>query len=64
MAQLLYPNERSDIHCAGGWSNPREGLDGAENLAPLRFDPRTVQPTNSHYIDYTTVAHVVIMDKM
>ena len=31
---------------------------------PLRFDPRTVQPVDSHYTDYTTVAHIVIMDKM
>jgi hypothetical protein len=63
MAQLLYPQERSGTHCVGGWSSPREGLDGAEILAPLRFDPQTFQPTDSHYTDYTTVADV-IMDKM
>jgi hypothetical protein len=27
---------------------------GAENLAPPRFDPRTVQPVASRYTDYTT----------
>ena len=27
---------------------------GAENLAPPRFDPRTVQPVRSRYIDYAT----------
>jgi hypothetical protein len=32
-------------------------------LPPPRFDPRTVQPVDSHYTDYTTVFHV-IMDKM
>ena len=26
---------------------------GAENLAQLGFDPRTVQPVGSRYIDYT-----------
>ena len=25
---------------------------GAENLAPPRFDPRTVQPVGSYYTDY------------
>ena len=25
MAQPLYPNERSGIHCAGGWSSLSEG---------------------------------------
>jgi len=27
---------------------------GAENLAPLGFDPRTVQPVGSRYTDYIT----------
>ena len=27
---------------------------GAENLAPPRFDPRTVQPVGSRYTDYAT----------
>ena len=27
---------------------------GAENLAPLRFDPRTVQSVGSRYTDYAT----------
>ena len=29
----------------------RAGVDGAENSAPLEFDPRTVQTVNSRYND-------------
>jgi len=28
--------------------------NGAENLAPPGFDPRTVQPVGSRYTDYAT----------
>ena len=28
----LYPWERPDTHCKGGWVGHRAGLDGAENL--------------------------------
>ena len=31
-------------------------LDGTENLAPLGFDSRTVQPIASRYTDYTVAA--------
>jgi hypothetical protein len=47
----LYPRERSDTHSIGGWVGPRAGLDGAENLAPPGFDPRTAQPVASRYTD-------------
>ena len=37
------PGKRPGTHCAGGWV----GL--GDNLAPLRFDPRTFQPVGSRY---------------
>jgi hypothetical protein len=37
----LYPRERPDTRCTGGWVGPRAGLDVCENLAPPGFDPRT-----------------------
>jgi len=33
-----------------GWA-PGPVWTGVENLAPPRFDPRTVQPVASHYTD-------------
>ena len=36
-----------------GWG-PGPVWKGAENLAPLVFDPRTIQPVGSRYTDYTT----------
>ena len=30
----LAPGKRPGTHCIGGWVGPREGLTGAENLAP------------------------------
>jgi hypothetical protein len=37
----------------------RAGLDGCENLSSLEFDPRTVHPVASHYIDCVTPAHLL-----
>jgi hypothetical protein len=34
-----------------GWA-PEPVWIGAENLAPPRFDPRTLQPVASRYTDY------------
>jgi hypothetical protein len=34
-----------------GWA-PKPVWIGAENLAPLGFDPRTFQPIASRYTDY------------
>ena len=45
----LYPRKRPGTHCTGGWVGHRAGLYGAENLVPLGFDPRTVQPVASRY---------------
>jgi hypothetical protein len=36
-----------------GWA-PGPVWTGAENLTPLGFDPRTVQPVASRYTDYAT----------
>jgi len=48
----LYPRERPDAHCTGGWVGPRAGLDGrGKPHPPLGFDPRTVQPVASRYTD-------------
>ena len=49
---LLYPRERRGTHCTGGWVGaPWLVWTGAENLAPLGLDPRTVQPVASRYTD-------------
>ena len=48
----LYPRERPDTHCIGGWVGPRDGLDGYGKSRPHRgFDPRTDQPVASRYTD-------------
>ena len=44
----LYPRERLDTHCKGGWVGPRAGLDGFRNSRLLPgFDRRTVQPVTT-----------------
>jgi hypothetical protein len=41
----LYPRERPDTHCTGGWVGLRAGLDRwGKSRPPQRLDPRTVQP--------------------
>ena len=47
----LTPGERHDTHCTVGWVAPRPVWSGAENSPPPRFDPRTVHPVASRYID-------------
>jgi len=48
----IYPRERPGIHCAGGWVGPRAGLEQVRKISPpTGFDPRTVQPVASRYID-------------
>ena len=39
-------------NCTGGWVDLGAGLDGAEGLALIGFDPRTVQPVASRYTGY------------
>jgi hypothetical protein len=42
-------------HCTGGWVGPRAGLDKCgKSRPPPGFDPRTVQPVVSRYIDWAT----------
>jgi hypothetical protein len=45
----FYPRERPVTHCIEGWVEPNTGWTCAENLVPLGFDPRTVQPVVSRY---------------
>jgi hypothetical protein len=48
----LYAQERPVTHCLGGWVGPRTGRDGCgKSHPPPGFDPRTVQPVASRYID-------------
>jgi len=49
-----YPRERPGTHCTGGWGASGPVWTDAENLAPPRFDPRSVQPAGSRYTDYAT----------
>jgi hypothetical protein len=41
--------KKPSTHCIGWASGPV--WTGAENLAPMGFDPRSVQPVASHYAD-------------
>jgi hypothetical protein len=51
----LYPPERPGTHCTGGGVGPRAGLDRCgKSRLPAGFDPRTVLPVASRYIDYAT----------
>jgi hypothetical protein len=48
----LYPRERPDTNCVGGWVGFRAGLDGCGKFhPPPGFDPRVVQPVASRCID-------------
>ena len=49
------PQERHSTYCTWGWVGPRAGLDRCGKSSPPRgFDPRTIQPIASHYIDWAT----------
>ena len=45
----LYPRERPDTRCIGGWVGSYVGLDVGGNL--WGFDPRTLQTVASRYTD-------------
>jgi hypothetical protein len=50
--RTLYPRERPDTYCIGGWVDTRAALDGYGNSRPPPgFYPRTVQPVASRYTD-------------
>ena len=54
----LYPRKRPGTHCIGGWVGLRASLDRCgKSRLPLRFDPRTVQPVASRYIDWAIPDH-------
>jgi len=54
----LWPRERFDTHCIGGWEGPRAGLDGyGKSRHPPGFDPRAVQPAASRCTDCAVPAH-------
>ena len=48
------------IEQEAGWA-PEPVWIGAQNLAPLGFDPQTFQPVASHYTDYAIPAPVTIV---
>ena len=51
----LYSRERPGTHCTGNLVGPRAGLDRyGKSRPPPGFDPRTVQPVGSRYIDYAS----------
>ena len=51
--------KRPDTHCTEGWVGSRAGLHGCGKSPPplAGFDPRTVQPVASRYIDYAILTH-------
>jgi hypothetical protein len=51
-ATVPSPRERPGTRYTAGWGPPGPVWTGAENFAPPPgFDPRTVQPVVSRYID-------------
>ena len=56
--RLLYPWERETLPIVKeADSAPGPVWTREENLAPLGFDPRTVQPVVSSYTDYVIPTH-------
>jgi len=43
-------------HFIRSWVGPTNGLDGCGKSPPTGFDPRTIQPVASRYIDYAIPA--------
>jgi hypothetical protein len=57
----LYPRERPDTHCTGGWVGLRAVLDRCGKFRlPPGFDPQTVQPVASRYADWAIPAPNVL----
>ena len=57
----FYPRERPGTHCMGGWVG-RFG-QVRKISPPPRFDPRTVQPVASRYIDWAIPALCIFWKK-
>ena len=54
----LPPEERPGTRCIGAWVSPRAGLDECgKSHPPPGFDPRTVQPVASRYIERAIPVH-------
>ena len=63
--QPLYPQERQDTHCIGGWVGPRAGLHKVQKMLPQPgFNPQTIQPVVSCYTNYVIPAPINKMVKM
>ena len=56
----LLLGKRPGAHCIGGWVGLRAGLGGCgKSHLPPGFDPRTVQPIASRYIDWATAVSYI-----
>jgi len=56
--------KRHGNHCIGGWVGNRAGLDGCgKSRPPPGFDPRTVLPVASRYMDRANEAHASQKDR-
>jgi hypothetical protein len=53
-ALALPLGKRYSTHCTRGWMGPRANSNGRRKLG---FDPRTIQPAASRYVDCTVTAH-------
>jgi len=54
----LYPHERPGTHRTGGFG---AGLERHEKISPpLGFNPWTIQPVASHYIDFDILAAILV----
>ena len=52
----LPPGKRPGTHCVWFCVDPRSVRMGAENLTPMEFDLRIVQPVESRYANYAILA--------
>jgi len=52
--RLLYPRQRPDIHCTGGWVCLGAALDGTENLPPgIRSSDRPARSESLYRLSYS-----------
>ena len=55
MPRPLFPRERPDTHCIGGWV-------GGKFRPPPGFDPRTFQPVTTRYTDLSIQTHTISLE--
>jgi hypothetical protein len=53
----LPPEERPSTQHTGRWVGPRAGRSRPPPPTPPRCDRQTVQPIDSRYTNYTSLAH-------